>query len=161
HWFHLTHLLVDGGKMSKSAGNFYTLSQLAEAGFSPAELRYALLSANYRQPLNFVAKGADGQENFPALLAARHALQRPARFDRAPAAKSGRAEKPTYADALAVTDAGPFRGAFAALLNDLNTPDALGRVFTAIKSISVESLSPEEAATLAEGFHFLMEALGL
>jgi len=35
HWFHLTHLLVDGGKMSKSAGNFYTLDQLVEAGFSP------------------------------------------------------------------------------------------------------------------------------
>lgn len=161
HWFHLTHLLVDGGKMSKSAGNFYTLSQLLEAGFSPAELRYALISANYRQPLNFVAKGAEGKENFPALLAARQALQRLAKFDRALAAKSGRTEKPGYDDALAVTEAGPFCGAFAALLNDLNTPDALGRVFTAIKSISVESLSPDEAASLAEGFHFIMEALGL
>lgn len=163
HWFHLTHLLVDGGKMSKSAGNFYTLSQLAEAGFSPAELRYVLLSANYRQPLNFVAKGTDGKENFPALLGARQALQRLARFRHALAERSGRTEVPTYRDALALGGggAGPFHGAFEALLNDLNTPDALGRIFTTMKSISVESLSPEEADALEKGFHFLMEALGL
>ena len=161
HWFHLTHLLVDGGKMSKSAGNFYTLSQLVEAGFSPAELRYALISANYRQPLNFVAKDAEGKENFPALLGARQALQRLAKFSQAIAGRSALTEPLTYGDALAVTDAGAFTGAFEALLNDLNTPDALGRVFTAMKSISIESLSAEEAGAALRGFHLIMEALGL
>jgi len=161
HWFHLTHLLVDGGKMSKSAGNFYTLSQLVEAGFSPAELRYALISANFRQPLNFVAKDAEAKENFPALLGARQALQRLAKFSQALAGKSGLTEPLTYDDALAVTDAGAFSGAFEALLNDLNTPDALGRVFTAIKSISIESLSAEEAGVALRGFDLIMEALGL
>ena len=53
HWFHLTHLLVDGGKMSKSVGNFYTLDQLETAGFTANELRYVLISAHYRQPLEF------------------------------------------------------------------------------------------------------------
>jgi cysteinyl-tRNA synthetase len=53
HWFHTTHLLVDGGKMSKSLGNLYTLSDLDERGFSPMEVRYVLLSGHYRKPLNF------------------------------------------------------------------------------------------------------------
>ena len=39
HWFHITHLLVDGGKMSKSLGNFYTLADLQEEGHTPEELR--------------------------------------------------------------------------------------------------------------------------
>lgn len=161
HWFHLTHLLVDGGKMSKSAGNFYTLSQLIEAGFSPAELRYALISANYRQPLNFVARDASGSETFPALLGARQALQRLAKFSQALAAKSGLTGPLTYDDALAVTDAGSFSGAFEALQNDLNTPDALGRVFTAMKSIPADALSADEAGRELTGFHFVIEALGL
>lgn len=161
HWFHLTHLLVDGGKMSKSVGNFYTLSQLLEAGFSPAELRYALISANYRQPLNFVAKDAAGKESFPALLAARQALQRLAKFSHALALKSGLTEPLSYDDALAGTVPGSFDGAFEALLNDLNTPDALGRAFTAIKSISVSALSAEEAKVELKSFHRFMEALGI
>lgn len=161
HWFHLTHLLVDGGKMSKSAGNFYTLSQLIEAGFSPAELRYALISANYRQPLNFVAKDAAGNETFPALLGARQALQRLAKFENALALKGGPAEPISDGEADTLTEAASFSGAFEALLNDLNTPDALGRVFTAMKSISVDALTAEEAAMERKGFHLVMEALGL
>lgn len=161
HWFHLTHLLVDGGKMSKSAGNFYTLSQLIEAGFSPAELRYALISANYRQPLNFVAKDTAGSETFPALLAARQALQRLAKFSQSLVDASGLTEPLTYDDALAVTGQGSFGGAFEALLNDLNTPDALGRVFSAMKAVQVEALSADVAAQELKGFHLIMEALGL
>ncbi len=161
HWFHLTHLLVDGGKMSKSAGNFYTLSQLIEAGFSPAEVRYALISANYRQPLNFVAKDAEGKETFPALLSSRQALQRFAKFEEALASKAGFTGIISYGDSLTVNDAASFSGAFEALLNDLNTPDALGRIFTAIKSIPIESLSSEEAGRELRGFHYVIEALGL
>ena len=161
HWFHLTHLLVDGGKMSKSANNFYTLSQLIEAGFSPAELRYALISANYRQPLNFVAKDPAGNETFPARLAARQALQRLAKFSQSLVDASGLTEPLTYGDALAVTAPNSFGAAFEALLNDLNTPDALGRVFSAMKAIQVETLSADEAARELKGFHLIMEALGL
>lgn len=157
HWFHLTHLLVDGGKMSKSAGNFYTLDQLAEAGFSAAELRYVLISANYRQPLNFVAKDKDGSESFPALHGARQALQRIAKFDEALAAPV----TALFDDVKKVEDRGTFQSAFEALLSDLNTPDALGRIFTAIKSIDVAALSPEEATKERNGLRFVLAALGL
>ena len=104
-----------------------------------------------------------GQLETPQSHLVGQALQRLARFRHALAERSGRTEVPTYRDALALGGggAGPFHGAFEALLNDLNTPDALGRIFTTMKSISVESLSPEEADALEKGFHFLMEALGL
>ena len=53
YWLHNEHLLVDGEKMSKSAGNFYTLRSLLEKGFSPEAIRYTLLSTHYRSKLNF------------------------------------------------------------------------------------------------------------
>ncbi len=67
YWMHCAHLVVDGRKMSKSLGNFYTLRDLVEKGYSSREIRYVLLSAHYRQALNFT---------FAALDAARSALQR-------------------------------------------------------------------------------------
>ena len=53
YWLHNEHLLVDGQKMSKSMGNFYTLRDLLEKGFSPEALRYTLISTHYRSKLNF------------------------------------------------------------------------------------------------------------
>jgi len=52
-WFHLEHLMFDGGKMSKSKGAIYTLSSLKEKGYSPMELRLFYLSAHYSKPQNF------------------------------------------------------------------------------------------------------------
>ena len=53
YWLHNEHLLVDGQKMSKSMGNFYTLRDLIEKGCSPEALRYTLISTHYRSKLNF------------------------------------------------------------------------------------------------------------
>jgi cysteinyl-tRNA synthetase len=53
HWMHSEHLLVDNRKMSKSAGNFYTLRDLLELGYSGSEIRLALLGTHYRTQLNF------------------------------------------------------------------------------------------------------------
>ena len=53
YWMHAVHLVVDGEKMAKSKGNFYTLKNLAEKGFSARTVRYALLTTHYRKPLNF------------------------------------------------------------------------------------------------------------
>jgi cysteinyl-tRNA synthetase len=53
YWLHSEHLLVDGGKMSKSAGNFYKISDLIDEGFTPEALRYLLLSGHYRTNINF------------------------------------------------------------------------------------------------------------
>jgi cysteinyl-tRNA synthetase len=53
YWLHCAHLLVDGQKMSKSLGNFYTLTDLLEKGYTGREIRYALMRVHYRVPLNF------------------------------------------------------------------------------------------------------------
>ncbi len=57
YWLHCKHLLVNGEKMSKSKGNFYTLRDLLAKGYDPMAIRYALLSVHYRQPLNFTLDG--------------------------------------------------------------------------------------------------------
>ncbi|MCX7881818.1 MAG: cysteine--tRNA ligase [Brevinematales bacterium] len=53
YWLHAAHLIVDGEKMSKSKGNFYTLRDLLAKGLSPRAIRYALITTHYRKPLNF------------------------------------------------------------------------------------------------------------
>ena len=55
YWLHSEHLLVDGGKMSKSADNFYKIPDLIGSGFTPEALRYLLLSGHYRTNINFSA----------------------------------------------------------------------------------------------------------
>lgn len=67
YWLHSEHLLVDGKKMSKSLGNFLTLRDLLEQGFSGLEVRYLLLQSHYRMQLNFTKTG---------LLACRQSLKR-------------------------------------------------------------------------------------
>jgi cysteinyl-tRNA synthetase len=57
YWLHCAHLLVDGQKMAKSLGNFYTVPDVLERGYTGRELRYALLRVHYRVPLNFTWEG--------------------------------------------------------------------------------------------------------
>jgi cysteinyl-tRNA synthetase len=59
HWMHSAHLLVDGRKMSKSLGNFYTLRDVLAKGYTGREVRYLLLSTHYRAQLNFTFQGLD------------------------------------------------------------------------------------------------------
>jgi len=66
-WLHAEHLLVEGQKMSKSLGNFYTFRDLKAKGFKPSAIRYLLLSTHYRSQLNFT---------FEALHAAARAVER-------------------------------------------------------------------------------------
>ena len=67
YWLHNAHLIVEGRKMSKSLGNFYTLRDLLEAGHKPLAIRWVLLATHYRQPNNF---------SFESLDAAGRALER-------------------------------------------------------------------------------------
>jgi cysteinyl-tRNA synthetase len=60
HWLHSEHLLVDHKKMSKSLGNFYTLRDLLDKGYTGREVRYLLLHAHYRSQLNFSLQGLNG-----------------------------------------------------------------------------------------------------
>jgi cysteinyl-tRNA synthetase len=57
YWMHAEFLLVEGEKMAKSQGNFFTLRDLLAAGHSPEAIRYLLLSVNYRRQLNFTTDG--------------------------------------------------------------------------------------------------------
>jgi cysteinyl-tRNA synthetase len=57
YWLHCAHLLVDGQKMAKSLGNFYTVADILAKGYNGRELRYALLRVHYRVPLNFTWEG--------------------------------------------------------------------------------------------------------
>src|SRR3989338_9202463 len=57
YWLHTKHLLVDGEKMSKSKGNYYTLRDLIQRGYDPMVIRLALMNVHYRKQLNFTFPG--------------------------------------------------------------------------------------------------------
>ncbi len=59
YWLHCQHLVVENQKMSKSAGNFYTLRELLQKGYEAPAIRYLLLSTHYRKMLNFTFEGLD------------------------------------------------------------------------------------------------------
>lgn len=153
HWFHITHLLVDGGKMSKSLGNMYTLSDLEEKGFTAGELRYVLVSGYYRRPLNFL---------LDSLSDAKAALQRLSRFSRSLEELSG-TEPPEYKElrAAGIPDLGALTPAWESLNDDLNTPEALGHIFSAIRTINSEKLTKESAAKNLHALHFILAAMGI
>jgi len=145
HWFHITHLLVDGGKMSKSLGNLYTLEDLAAKGYTAMEVRYVLIGAHYRKQLNFTLDSLSG---------AREALAKLAKGARGLAEKVGDAD--VRLDSIGF---GPFEAAWNSLQNDLNTPGALGGIFTGLKESS--SLTGVEAAKALAGLNRILRALGI
>lgn len=147
HWFHVTHLMVDGGKMSKSLGNLYTLADLEKRGYSAAEVRYVLISGHYRAPLNFT---------FHSLDAARQALQKLAKFDKALQERGCPALPATQS-----LSPGPFAEAWQVLNDDLNVPGALGAIFATLNKTKPASLSLDEALAVHSGLHFMLESLGL
>ena len=59
HWLHGAHLLVEGKKMSKSLGNFFTIRDLLAKGYSGREIRFLLLKGHYRETFNFTIEGLD------------------------------------------------------------------------------------------------------
>lgn len=144
HWFHSAHLLVDGGKMSKSRGTLYTLTDLEGLGHTPMEVRYVLIGAHYRKSLNFT---------LDSLSAAREALAKLAKSARQLAAKI---EPGTM---LSDAGFGPFQAAWDSLNDDLNTPAALGGIFTGLREAS--TLTGGGAAAALAGFNRILRALGL
>jgi cysteinyl-tRNA synthetase len=115
-WLHCAHLVVDGRKMSKSLGNFFTLRDLREKGWSGREIRYVLLAAHYRQGLNF---------SFDSLAAARAALGRLDEFRARLVSTCGSAAPGTLPD-WAQRAPALFHEALA---DDLNISAALGVLF--------------------------------
>ena len=117
YWLHCAHLMVDGDKMSKSAGNFYTLRDLSARGYHGNELRWVLLGAHYRKKLNFT---------FDSVEQARVSLERFRELFRRlrQVVKAG-----AVASATAEAIAG-FKQQFGeALADDLNVSEAFAAVF--------------------------------
>ncbi|TAG09262.1 MAG: cysteine--tRNA ligase [Verrucomicrobia bacterium] len=144
HWFHITHLLVDGGKMSKSLKNMFTLADLEEKGFTAMEVRYVLLGAHYRKPLNFTLE---------SLHAAREALQKLSKLAHQLAAKVG------GEFSLTEISFGPFDAAWQSLNQDLNVPGALGGLFTGLRDAA--GYEGKQAAAALAGMNRMLRALGL
>ncbi len=120
-WLHTEHLMVEGQTMSKSLGNFYTLRDLFEKGYTPETVRYLLASVPYRKQLNFT---------FDGLKSAATAIERLRNFEL-------RLKTSKFADgvnaALQERTAAAVRQFEEALDDDLNTAGALGAVFEFVR----------------------------
>jgi cysteinyl-tRNA synthetase len=130
-WMHGEFMLVDGGKMSKSLGNTYTLAQLAERGYSPGDFRYFCLNAHYRQKLNFTFEGMDSAkkslENLRKAIVSHKGVENPEVGKPNP---EGGEPKTEGAELVA-----GFKAEFdEAVSDDLNIPKALGVVWSAARS---------------------------
>jgi cysteinyl-tRNA synthetase len=124
YWLHAEHLIVEGEKMAKSKGNFFTLRDLLGKGHDPTVIRYLLISVPYRQKLNFT---------FDGLHAAEQAIERIGntlrRLEHTPAAEGSGNLEPAVIE--------EFRREFRdALGDDLNTARALGALHTALRHVN-------------------------
>lgn len=130
HWYHSEHLMVDGKKMAKTLGNLYTLDQLKEMGHSPMALRYALLAGHPKKQLNFTLDSLHAAEKALSTL---------------------RAYRATLPAAGVTHDV--FGPVLTALQDDLNTPAALGALFSIVNKKEIQA----DAAS----FDRVLFALGL
>ncbi len=143
HWFHVRFLLVEGKKMSKSEGNFYTLRDLLLKGYRASAIRFLLLSVPYRHQLNFTFDGLTESTNAIDRLRTFAARVRDGKWPQ------GEGD-PSVADAIAEGDA-KF---VAALANDLNTAEARAAVFDVLRAVNSAAdqgrfYASDAAATLA------------
>lgn len=121
YWLHCAHLMVNGQKMAKSLGNFFTLRDLTEKGWTGREIRYALITVNYRLPLNFTL-----DEGLPG---ARAALARLDEWAQRMVDKSSSAQASELPGELASL----VEGFFTNLDDDLNISGAMGQVFDLVR----------------------------
>ncbi len=121
YWVHAEHLLVDGQKMSKSLGNYYTLRNLLQQGHSPAAIRYLLTSVPHRRQLNFTMEGLEQSAR---------ALERLENFR----FRVVQTAFPEGTNAALAEQAAAFPEELRnALDDDLNTAQALGALFELVR----------------------------
>jgi cysteinyl-tRNA synthetase len=154
HWLHGAHLLVEGKKMSKSLGNFFTLRDLLAKGFNGREIRYLLLTAHYRETFNFTLEGLQG---------ARAAL---ARLDECISKLREVAAAHTGAGRSPGEGAPDLVNNFSNRLDDdLNISGAWGEVFDWVRhlnrSFSEGKLTPGRAACALEEWTRIDYVLGI
>ena len=122
YWLHTAFLMVDGRKMSKSLGNFYTINDVVQKGFEPLALRYLFLGVGYREILNFTWDSLKAAQN--GLENLRSQVTNLKSHDERTILSQEKEEKIEV-----------FRNSFfEALSDDLNTPKALAVVWEALKS---------------------------
>ena len=156
YWLHGAHLLVEGKKMSKSLGNFFTLRDLLAKGFTGREIRYSLLTAHYRETFNFTFDGLSG---------ARAAL---ARIDECLGKLreiAGRDALPRVQADQQVGPTGLVKDFTAALDDDLNISAAWGAVFEWVREtnrrLAENSLDAAEAASALAAWDKVDSVLGI
>ncbi len=124
YWLHCAHLMVNGEKMSKSLGNFFTLRDLVKQGRSGREIRYVLLGTHYRKKLNFT---------FEALDQAREALKKFDDFFLRLKSASGDGSGDDAAAGLAAAAVKQFQ---TGMFNDLNTAEAGAAIFGLLHEVN-------------------------
>jgi cysteinyl-tRNA synthetase len=134
HWMHIRFLLVEGKKMSKSLGNFYTLRDLLLKGHRASAIRYLLISVPYRHQMNCT---------FEALAASSNAIDRLRTFHQRMLRGGFPAGAPNEAVAAATAKAAQLFT--AALANDLNTAEAAAAISEMVRAAN----SAADAGTLA------------
>ena len=144
YWLHCAHLMVNGEKMSKSLGNFFTLRDLENQGRSGREIRYVLMGTHYRKKLNFT---------FDALDQAKETLRK---FDDCfvrLAAADGNGDSDSDAQSAAAKAVADFK---AAMFDDLNTAEAAASIFglfhDANKFLAAGTLSAAGAKNILDAF---------
>jgi len=135
YWMHSEHLIVEGKKMSKSLGNYYTLRDILNKGYSGKAVRYVLIATHYRQQLNFTFEGLD---------AARNALERFNDFIANLEQYTGGKSNGTAGSIFEKME----KDFEEALDDDLNISGALGAVFDFIRDIN--RLKAEDKLSAAE-----------
>lgn len=126
YWLHAEHLIVEGEKMSKSKGNFYTLRDLLEKGYSPLPIRYLLISVPYKKKLNFT---------FNSLEGAYEAIKR---LESIALRLNEITESSKEGGKDIAKELENFKTKFLeALRDDLNTAEAIGILFSFIKNLNI------------------------
>src|SRR5262249_27601732 len=151
-WFHVEHLSIGEQKMSKSAGNTYTVPDVVAKGYRPSAVRFLLLSAHYRKQLSFT---------WESLGQAEEALRRLTDF----LARLGGLSTPgSHAAVLQRVEEG--RQAFAAAMRaDLNTAGALGAIFELVRAlnsaIDADEVGSDDVTPIREAFDGFDRVLGI
>ena len=154
YWLHNEHLLVEGKRMAKRFGNFYTLRDLLKKGCDPKAIRYLLLSTHYRQQFNFTFEG---------LEAAKSAIDRLANVMRRLQDANGKGKGEQLSQLLS-----KFESCFGeAMDDDLNVNAAFAALFDFVRDINnlldANELSKEEAErvySLLESFDKVLGVVG-
>jgi cysteinyl-tRNA synthetase len=158
YWLHCAHLLVDGQKMAKSLGNFYTVPDVLAKGYTGRELRYALLRVHYRVPLNFTWEGMnEARESLARIDEWLGRLREIAKGENAQPARNAShsdagGRSTSNSDKSRAGAQGPTTAFEDALDDDLNISAALGFLFESIRETNRAMDQNEMNAASASGW---------